>query len=337
MKKHIPMGSIGVFKHVIRQVRVDHDFKGFDKDGNAIYLHDSPYKTIRIFGYEKLHGTQASIVFHKDGTKTYQSKERVLSLESDNARFMALMSTKNTDFLIEGIDFKENITIYSEWCGGSIQKTVALNQLPNLFVVFGIKVDGEWIEKSIENRPELGIYDIRNFKKWEIDIDFNDPQQVQNKLVDWTLEVEDRSPFAIAIGIDETKGSIGEGIVFSTPDKKFWFKVKGEKHANGSKVHKLAQIDLEIVNSANEFVNLVLTASRLEQGISFLKENNHELSKKSTPIYLDWIKRDIIKEETDTLTKNGLDINTVVSNITTKAREFYFNALNDIWLEKTIN
>ena len=250
---------------------------------------------------------------------------------------MALMSTKNTDFLIEGIDFKENVSVFGEWCGGSIQKTVALNQLPNLFVVFGIKVDGEWIEKSIENKPESGIYDIRNFKKWEIDIDFNDPQQVQNQLVDWTLEVEDRSPFAIAIGIDETKGSIGEGIVFSTPDKKFIFKVKGELHANGSKVHKLASVDLEIVNSANEFVNLVLTASRLEQGISYLRENNHELSKKSTPIYLDWIKRDIIKEETDTLTKNGLDINTVVSKITAKAREFYFNALNDIWLEKTIN
>ena len=335
--KHIPMGSIGLFTHVIRTVKTEHDFKGFDKDGSPIYLHDSPYPTIRFIGTEKNHGTQASIVFHKDGTKTYQSKERVLSLESDNARFMALMSTKNTDFLIEGIDFKENISVFGEWCGGSIQKTVALNQLPNLFVVFGIKVDGEWIEKSIENKPESGIYDIRNFKKWEIDIDFNDPQQVQNQLVDWTLEVEDRSPFAIAIGIDETKGSIGEGIVFSTPDKKYIFKVKGELHANGSKVHKLASVDLEIVNSANEFVNLVLTASRLEQGISYLRENNHELSKKSTPIYLDWIKRDIIKEETDTLTKNGLDINTVVSKITTKAREYFFNALNDIWLEKTIN
>lgn len=335
--KHIPMGSIGLFTHVIRTVKTEHDFKGFDKDGSPIYLHDSPYPVIRFTGTEKNHGTQASIVFHKDGTKTYQSKERVLSLESDNARFMALMSTKNTDFLIEGIDFKENVSVFGEWCGGSIQKTVALNQLPNLFVVFGIKVDGEWIEKSIENKPESGIYDIRNFKKWEIDIDFNDPQQVQNQLVDWTLEVEDRSPFAIAIGIDETKGSIGEGIVFSTPDKKYIFKVKGELHANGSKVHKLASVDLEIVNSANEFVNLVLTASRLEQGISYLRENNHELSKKSTPIYLDWIKRDIIKEETDTLTKNGLDINTVVSKITAKAREFYFNALNDIWLEKTIN
>ena len=334
--KHIPMGSIGLFTHVIRTVKTEHDFKGYDKDGSPIYLHDTPYPTIRFTGTEKLHGTNASIVFHKDGTKTYQSKERVLSIESDNARFMILMSSKNTDFLIEGIDFKENVSVFGEWCGGSIQKTVALNQLPNLFVVFGIKVDGEWIDKSIENRPELGIYDIRNFKKWEVDIDFNDPQQVQNQLVDWTLEVEDKSPFAIAIGVDESKGTIGEGIVFSTPDKKYIFKVKGELHANGSKVHKLAPVDIEIVNSANEFVNLVLTSSRLEQGVSFLKENNHELSKKSTPIYLDWIKRDIIKEETDTLTKNGLDINTVISKITAKAREYYFNTLNEIWMSKTI-
>ena len=48
---------------------------------------DNQLPTITFQGTVKLHGTNAAIVSHKDGTLTIQSRGRILSAESDNAGF----------------------------------------------------------------------------------------------------------------------------------------------------------------------------------------------------------------------------------------------------------
>ena len=84
-------------------------------------------------------------------------------------------------------------------------------------------------------------------------------------------------------------------------------------------------MDTELVESMNEFVDNVLTESRLRQGIDKLKEMGLEVSQKSTGEYLRWIIGDILKEEQDTIITNQFDpkkLNPLLSN---KARVWFFN------------
>jgi hypothetical protein len=41
---------------------------------------------------------------------------------------------------------------------------------------------------------EIGIYNILQFPTYEIDIDFNAPEMVQNQLIEMTVSVEDKCP-----------------------------------------------------------------------------------------------------------------------------------------------
>ena len=114
MKKY---PSIEQFRSVIRTVRTQHDYRGKDENGDAIYQHTSDYPTLRFTGTIKLHGTNASVVRYNDGRAEFQPRERVLSLEHDNASFMMSMMAKNLDFLFSGIEYSEYCAVYREWCG----------------------------------------------------------------------------------------------------------------------------------------------------------------------------------------------------------------------------
>ena len=160
-----------------------------------------------------VHNSNASVVKYKDGRLEYQSRERVLSLEQDNANFMMAMMGKNLDFLFSGIEFDDYCAVYGEWCGWNIQKGVAINGLPKMFVIFGIKVDDEWVDlPSWKYDNENGIYNILQFPTYDVEIDFNNPELIQNKLIEDTLAVEDECPVGKYFGVS----GIGEGIVYHT-------------------------------------------------------------------------------------------------------------------------
>lgn len=84
---------------MIRNVRSNHDYQGSDEKGYPIYQHTENYPTLKFKGTVKLHGTNAGIVNYGDRLE-FQSRERVLSLEEDNAGFMRAMSTEKLDFFI---------------------------------------------------------------------------------------------------------------------------------------------------------------------------------------------------------------------------------------------
>lgn len=313
--------SIEQFRNVIRTVKERHDYQGKDENEQPIYQHLSPYPIITFTGSTKLHGTNASVVLYKDGHYEFQSRERVLSLIQDNAQFTLSMSNKELDFLFDDIEFNDYVAIYGEWCGRGIQKGVAISQLPKMFVIFGCKVDDEWFEFT-KSDPNQLIYNILDFKTWEIDIDFNQPELSQNKLIEWTLEVENECPVGKYFGISGT----GEGIVFKANwnERSLIFKSKGEKHS-ASKVKTISAVDVDEINSINEFVDYVLTESRLNQGIEKLKEMGKEVSQKSTGDFLRWIVNDIHKEEQDTIIKNQLNPKKLNPAISNKARVWFFN------------
>lgn len=316
--------SIEQFRHVIREVQTSHDYQGKDELDNPIYRHSSPYPVIDFTGTVKLHGTNASIVKYKSGEVQFQSRENVLSLQKDNAQFMLNMMGKNLDFLFDGIEFADYIAVYGEWCGQGIQKGVALSELPKMFVIFGWKVDDVWVDNIQRFDPSRQIYDIHQFPTYQVSIDFNQPEMVQNKLIELTIEVENECPVGKYFGVS----GVGEGIVFSANynGKRLTFKSKGERHAV-SKVKTLNSIDVESLESMNEFVNYAVTENRLKQGLEKLKEMQLPITEKSTGDFLRWLVNDIVKEETDTIVQNGLDVKKLNPLISKAARQWYFNNL----------
>lgn len=254
--------SINQFRQIIREVCTDHDYKGKDEVGTSIYRHDSPYPTIRFNGTVKLHGTNAAIVRYKDGTTKFQSRERELSLTSENAGFMLAMSGKDLDSIFKGAVYNEYCAVFGEWCGGNIQKGVGICQLPKMFVIFAVNIDGEWRDLPI-NADTTNLY-VTDFKTFSVDIDFNNPELVSNQLREITEGVEAHCPAAAMWGVD----GIGEGVVWSAKHngRFYQFKVKGEKHSV-SKVKTLAAVDTEMLAGIGEFVERVVTENRCQQGM----------------------------------------------------------------------
>ena len=199
MKKY---SSIEQLRSVVREVKSNHDFQGKDENGDAIYNHSSPYPTLKFEGTVKVHGTNASIIRTVEGEKIFQSRNRVLSLDKDNAQFMISMMGKNLDFLFSFFPPGLEVILYGEWCGDNIQKGVAITGLPKMFIIFDVMVDGELVEmpKGLQNN-EQNIYNILQFQTYEVDINFNTPELVQNKLIEDTLAVEKECPVGKFFGV----------------------------------------------------------------------------------------------------------------------------------------
>ena len=233
------------------------------------------------------------------------------------------------------LDSKQNtVSIYGEWCGGNIQKGVALTNLPKSFFIFGVKItphtqDEEeaklkpayWVDYSDLGNSEVKIFNIDDFPTYEIEIDFNMPQLVQNDLSELTIAVEDECPVGKAFGFS----GIGEGIVWAAElnGVVHRFKVKGEKHSS-SKVKTLASVDVEKLNSIKEFTEYAVTESRFKQGLENVFPNGQEIDVKKMGELIRWVVNDVLKEEMDTMVENGIEPKDVNKYISTKVREMFF-------------
>jgi hypothetical protein len=328
--------DIEQFRNVIRAVKTHADYKGKDDNGEAIYLHDQPYPTLSFRGTVKLHGTNSAIVAYRrengDIEYEFQSRERVLSIKEDNAGFMLSMLNKHYQRLFDNIVFNDYCAIYGEWCGGNIQKTVALNALPKMFVIFAVKIDDKYQDMlSFTNlfNNEEGIYNILHFQHFYINIDFERPEIAQNQIIERTIAIETECPVGKFFGIS----GVGEGCVLEhinvETGERYIFKSKGEKHQN-SKVKTLTTIDTEAVENMRDFVEYAVTENRMKQGVDKMIELGHPIELKSTGDFLRWVYNDVIKEEEDTIIKNQIDVKKLGGAISAKARPFWINYVNKI-------
>lgn len=163
----------------------------------------------------------------------------------------------------------ESVYFFGEWCGPNVQKGVAVSHIPNkIFVLFGIRIkycDGrvrnvpiEYLEECLLFDDDLiydnsiNFYNIFQFGKYEVEIDFSNPEAVQNELVRLTEEVEANCPVGKFFGV--TKNTVGEGIVWVSEEdySGHVFKVKSEKHVNGefrlSGINLPYELEKRIVN-----------------------------------------------------------------------------------------
>ena len=94
----------------------------------------------RVCGTVKLHGTNAAIVFHEDGTLGAQSRSRMLSPDNDHYGFAAWVAS-----LGEDSEYRKAATLlgathlYGEWVGKGVQSKVAVSKLARQFVAFAYR------------------------------------------------------------------------------------------------------------------------------------------------------------------------------------------------------
>lgn len=333
--EHIKYPSIDQFRSIVKHVR------------DMCNYHTIPAPVLKFRGTVKLHGTNSSVV-QESGVLWAQSRERIITPESDNAGFAQYVHTRTAMWelafgnirQLAGLGTDETLTIYGEWCGGNIQKGVGISGLPKMFVIFGIRHGtGEttrYLGKNIQDElfsamgeafSSQNVYSIFEFPTWEMDIDFTNPELSQNKLVELTIEVETECPVAKHFGVDN---GVGEGIVWSCvdTDERFYqrgllFKVKGEKHS-ASKVKVLAEVDVEKVNSINEFATKVVTENRLMQMKGKVVEMGLDADDvKNIGTFLKFLGSDVIKEELDTIEASGLVAKEVMGKVNRVGKDWY--------------
>lgn len=324
-----PFTEIETFRHVVASV------KRYCQERNK------PLPTLEYRGTVKLHGTNAGVRVTPDSVQP-QKRSDIVTIGADNAGFAAFCHGKDNSFrFIAGWSTKtgsKDVTLYGEWCGGNIQKGVAVTQVPKHFVIFsGFDHEAERhipISEITAFIPAVdvqqlnadGIYFINQIDTFSITIDFRWPEESLNKLNEFTLAVEEECPWGKFRGVT----GIGEGIVWIPTDSEYanvsglWFKTKGMKHAEkgGTKKTNVAASP-EKLDSIKAVVEAVLPAWRLEQGIDKLKEEGKPIEPKSTGDFLKWICQDILKEEANTITANGLDWKGLNSFVTREARTWF--------------
>jgi hypothetical protein len=333
--------KIRQFKDIVRDITFKANYKGKNENGEPIY-EESPKPILKFKGTVKLHGTNAMVYYTPE--KGIMAGKRTSGLNPEQLTahmgFNQFVQVTKKDYFTELLadlysrlckDTEYNqVILYGEWAGKSIQKGVAISELSKSFYIFDCKIVNtetdkfEWITLSqLPALSESNIYLITDFPNWEIDIDFNNPALSQNKLVELTLAVEKECPVAKQLGISGT----GEGIVWKTEweGERYIFKVKGEEHSS-SKIKTLASVNEQSITSIMEFVEYACTTNRIEQGI---KEIN-ATEKKDMPELLKWIANDIIAEENEALQANYLEWTHVAKEISNRVRQYFFNKLNNI-------
>jgi len=130
-----------VVKHMIQNAK----FKGYDSEGVAIIDPLGIPPVVKYTGTVKLHGTNASIVAHKDGIVSFHSKSQLLgylsegefTLNSDNCEFAQTMCRRK-----EGV--AEVVMAAIESCSDTYGE-----------VIYPIKISGEWCGCFHANTPIL--------------------------------------------------------------------------------------------------------------------------------------------------------------------------------------
>ena len=336
-QKHIKMPSIEQFRHIVYNINRQSAFVEM-KDNEPVFDYLRPKPTLTAHGTVKLHGS-CSMVSGNDKDIWFQSKKRILSSTEDNNGFYAFCASRTDIFKnlinqaseVNDISLKDNvITIFGEFAGKGIQKGVGIAEIPKSFFIFGCKVtpndtekEAYWISSHFLKSPDDRIYNIEDYKTYEVEIDFNHPELVNNKFLEIVKEVENECPVAKEFGIS----GVGEGVVWAIMYKgvPLRFKTKGEKHSK-SKVKTVKPVDLEKLNKIDRCVEEITHEWRFIQALTevFGVDYEHNINRKRMGEYMKWINKDTLKEEYDIIGKYNLDVKEVMSGVNRKAKEFFF-------------
>lgn len=289
-------------------------------------------------GKVKLHGTNAAVQVHDDGTVVAQSRTQVITESNDNAGFARWV--KETEAAWRDIS-NRGVVVYGEWCGPGIQKGVAISSIPQrVFAVFGVKfiqsdllvVEPEFIKKYVAGVPNTYVLPWHDAVKIDWTAAADDLKPIVESINEKVLAVEQNDPW-----VEETFGvkGTGEGLVYypffegsyativMEDFSNLVFKAKGEKHKN-IKTAAPAQVDASVATGADAFADMVLTESRLVQGATAVSSGGAlEYNTRNVGKFLQWVSGDVQKETGDELAASGLTWKQVEKSVQTKARLWY--------------
>ena len=310
----------------------------------------------------KLHGTNAGVQITPRGevaaqkrtgvlrvfdplNDPFKTRTEIITSEADNAGFAAWVE-KNSNYFSQ-LKSDSHITIFGEWCGSGIQRGVAISQLERkVFAVFAIQYGGAGEEiAKLEIRPEVireilptheDVFVLPYYGE-PVDLNFGDAKQLQaavdtiNQMVE---AVEKIDPWVKDnFGIE----GVGEGLVMYPEVEniverdrytQLIFKAKGEKH-QVVKTKKAVQIEPELAQNIDEFVELFVTEARLQQALT--EACNNEPNMKQMGQFLKWISVDIHKESEAELAAANLTWKQVNKFVNSAARKWYTNKVTNIF------
>lgn len=275
-------------------------------------------RIVALTGSAKLHGTHGDVVIENDGSIRFQSRNRlsIVPGKEDNQGFAAFASTRKRQWLdlkhryIERfqtlnpdtiLDGKKPVVIAGEWCGLGIMKGVAISNVPPLFVVFSVWIDGGWVldeDYGDINCEEVRVFNISKAGFFHHDFDFDDIDASEAVIQALVEKVEKECPFGAALGIQGK----GEGIVWKPrdchQDPGQWFKTKGDSFSVSAS-HKLPPSAVAEKNQqrVENFARSVVSEQRLEQGWGYLEEMKLPQDMTGLGQFLGWVNKDVMAEE----------------------------------------
>lgn len=324
---HTKFPSIEGFVNVWKQV------------GRTYDLGERP--TIAFQGKVKLHGTNAGVRVHRDGSVISQKRSDDCFV-GDHFGFPAWVQEHKDEWLklVRQISHTfDKIVVHGEWAGPGIQKSVAVSKLEEKqFFVFAVETElGLYIDPTIIdgffNNIEVPRMHIIPWATERYSIDFSDAQSTEKIVAELNAlvnEIDKIDPYMKDhFGIE----GVGEGLVFYPCEKQFLeprdrtylFKVKGGSHAkNGAaKPAKMApSVSGAVIDFAKEHVH----EARLEQGKKEIWGDEVPDTSK-IGAFLGWLARDIEKECQEEMAASGYNWKSVSGPCMLRAREWIFNEI----------
>lgn len=291
---------------------------------------------IKYRGKIKLHGTNAAVQI-VDGEVAAQSRNNIITPLKDNAGFASWVHSTKSHWL----KVRNNMIIYGEWAGNGVQKGVAISKIPDkIFAVFAAKdlTSNELITEPSELEPLVaGIprtyvlpwYSDEHSISWFDDVSV---QSVVDKINGEVEVVEKCDPW-----VKDTFGieGIGEGLVYypinveakrgSRSFSDYGFKAKGESH-RVTKSDTAIRPKAPAAAGIDEFVELVVTEARLEQGVSEIGG----VDIKNTGKFMGWVSKDVLKESESELEESKLQWTDVSKAVGNRARNWYINKCKQV-------
>lgn len=332
MNNFIKFPSIERFKHVYKEVRARAEFVSKD-DAGVVFDASKPKPKITFTSTIKIHGINVGVSLDRQGNFTVQSRSRIVSPDDDSYGFYSWVTQPErqaflTNYLTTCLADNDAVIVFGEFAGKGIQKWVAVSQVEKHFYPFNVAtVKNDIVHylplyelNSLENRA-INILPITLFPMQEFIIDFNATDL--NLVLDEIQQLCDAVECQCPIGQYHQVNGIGEGIVLCSEDFTYRFKVKGDEHATAKRQLAINSQD-EQFDGIKDFVATVVSEPRLQQGMSYLQENNIAINKQHIPQYVEWIWQDVLKEEHDNIKAKQFEIKQLRKLVTNTAVK-YFN------------
>lgn len=314
-QQHVTWGSIELLHNVVRTL-----------------AHLGVTPVVEYRAKVKLHGSNCAVQTPSSrGERVVaQSRTQVLSPDADYKGFATWVQSQAAYFA----SLAPGLVVFGEWCGPGVEKGMAISKASTkLFVVFAVKTvaDGRMIAEPDAIRALLPPTEGLHVLPWEgepFTIDFGSRESLDaaaRELNERVAAVEREDPWVKReLGIS----GLGEGLVLypvrvdggaaPADPQHLMFKAKGDKHRTAG-TKQAVQVDPAVAASIDEFVALMVTEARLEQGVSAVGGRTPA----STGAFVSWLSADVRKESVAELEASGLSWAQVERAVVTRARSWY--------------